>query len=368
MKRIKDRCRTSPRPKVQCPKSIVLLLLVPCVLLVLSACGGKAKAPGGGAPGAFAIPVEMVTAEATVWQTTVKAVGTLAADEEVQVRNAVAGYVARIVAEEGGDVDKDAILVSIDADEYNLRVDQAQALLDEAESNLSRKKVLKDKDLVSESELTTAENAFAAARAEAGLARKKLKDTKVKAPMAGRLGKRYVSVGDYVGVGTPLFDLVKLDRLKVDFSLPQQYLSKVKEGQTVTLTTSAYPDETFEGVVDFIDPVLDAGTRRVKVRAIIDNSDGRLTPELFVNVELELEKIQDAVVIPEEALISGIGGIYVFVAVEGVASRRVITINDRAPGKVWVGSGVAAGEQVVTAGHQKLQEGVPVMTMPGSGE
>ncbi len=326
-------------------------------------CGKKEQGEGGpGGGGGFSIAVETAKVEQKTWPLIVEAVGNLAADEQVLLRNPVAGFVESIEATEGDPVNKGDLLLTIEEETYQLEVRRAEAQNRDAEANLKRKKPLFDQELISESELIDAEAQAQTAEAELGLARKKLRDARITAPFDGKLGRRYVSVGDYAPVNSPLFDLVKIDELELEFSVPSRYLPRLAVGQTVTVNSPAFEDKTFEGTVDFIDPVIDANTRSVRVRARIPNPGERLLPNMFVNVLVNVGEIQDALVFPEQAVVTTLGGTAVFIVENGMALRREITIAERGSGVAVIRDGLPPDAEVVTAGHQKLRDQTPVST------
>lgn len=344
---------------------------------LLTACGEpSARAPGaggtpgtgkGGPPGGFKMPVEMAAIEQRDWPVMARAVGSLAADESATIRNLTAGHVVAVPGVEGSVVTQGQPIVLIDGEKLGYELQRAAARRDEAESQLKRRDPLFRQQLISEAEMTEVKAAQAAAEAEYALARRQLNDATVRAPIDGVLGRRHISLGDFAAAGTPLFDLVKTDRLKLEFSLPENLLSSLKVGTEVRVKTAAYSDRGFTGTVDFIDPVIDPSTRSVRLRARVDNAEGLLRPNLFVNAEIRVDTIRQALVIPEEAVIPAMGRTAVF-AVENDAARRVeVVIADRAPGLVALRTGLAPNGKVVTGGHQKLQDGMPVMTLPPPG-
>jgi membrane fusion protein (multidrug efflux system) len=339
-------------------------------LLMLSACD-KPPAPGGpgagGPPGGFKVPVEVAAVEQRDWAVVAHSVGNLSADEQVTIRNLTAGYIKDIPGIEGSTVAANDPVALIDDEKLRYELQSASAKNEEAQSTLRRRQPLFNQKLITEAEIVDAQAAAAGAEAAWSMAKRNLTDTIVRAPMAGTLGRRYVSPGDYVSVGAKLFDLVKTDVLKLDFPLPGNLISKIKVGSNVRITTDSYAGREFTGVVDFIVPVMDESTRTVRLRARVDNRDGLLKPNLFVNVDIAVSTIKNALVIPEEAVIPSLGGNSVFVVEDGAAMRHDIKIIDRSPGKVATAEGFKAGDQIVTTGHQKLADHVPVMPLPPGG-
>lgn len=307
------------------------------------------------------VTVESARVEEQEWRITVRAVGHLEADEAVTVRNEVAGIIQSIPVQEGALVEAGEVLVQIDDERAILERERALAAYEEAQATRQRREPLFEKELISEEEWAHTKAAYRRTAAEYGLADRRQRDTRVRAPLSGQLGRRHVALGDYVAVATPLFELVKVDQLKLEFDLPERYLGQVRTGQTVRVESAAHPDTLFEGKVDFVNPVIRRTTRTLPVRARIANEAGLLKPNQFVEIALDLDVIPDAVVIPEEAIISDLGEFLCYVIdEEDRAEMRRLTLGERAPGKVQVIDGVQAGERVVAAGHQRLRPGTRV--------
>ncbi len=332
-------------------------LLILCALLVVSGCGRGAEVEQT-RPERI-VTVEMSQAIEREWQMVAHAVGSLTADEQVRVRNEMAGVVRAVEASEGDVVEKGDVLLRIDDERAGLDVQRAEARHREMQANLDRRRPLFEKNLITEAEMIQAESDFKAAEAELGLMRRRLADTVVRAPIAGTLGRRYISPGDYADMGTHLFDLVKIDRLKLDFELPERYLSLLKVGQQVRVRTAAYPERPFTGQVYFIDPLINLATRTVPVRARVDNSEQLLRPNLFVNVALDVSLLENAVVVPEEAIISDLGDYMIYLCDGNMrAEIRNVRLGEREPGWIQIVEGAQPGERVVIAGQQRLQPGM----------
>ncbi len=343
------------------PTSCLRIIPFAIAALTLASCNpsGDEEATRGAAERVVTVETDRVGVQ--TWPVQAFAVGTLEADESVRVRNTVAGHVVAIPAREGNRVEQDEMLVQIDPQIYELEKQRAAAIYAERESSYRRTARLFESHHVSEADYTAAKSGMLSAQADLSLARRRLADTEVRAPIAGVLGRRHISLGDYADSGTVLFELVKSDRLRLDFSLPERYLGSAEPGQTVRITTRSRPDEVFEGTVYFVDPILDSTTRTVRIRAYIDNSRNLLRHNLFARVELLVDEIADAVVIPEEALVSDLSGFSVFVIdEERVARRREIRIGRRDDGVIEIPEGLEAGERIVRTGHQRLFDGTRI--------
>ena len=190
------------------------------------------------------------------------------------------------------------------------------------------------------------------------------------APFSGQIGLREVSVGDFVSVGQDLVTLVRLDPIEVDFSVPENTLSQLENGQKISITVDAFPKDVFGGEVVAIDPVIDPNSRSAKLRAQIANPDFRLRPGQFAQLQLDTGGNRtDALLVPEQALMQDGNTRYVYTVVDGKAHRAEIKTGVRVPGKVQVIEGLKAGDVVITAGQTKpiMHEGLGVQPLPPGG-
>jgi membrane fusion protein (multidrug efflux system) len=198
-------------------------------------------------------------------------------------------------------------------------------------------------------------------------ARSQLNDTIIRAPFAGRVGLRNISIGSYVSPGTVITTLDDTSVIKLDFSVPEVFLAALQEGLAISARTSAYPEVEFKGKVSSIDSRLDPVSRAIVVRARIDNKDGRLKPGMFMTVKL-MRADSAALMLPEEALVPEGNKKFVFVVRDGKAMRTEIETGRRRPGEVEVTAGLAEGDVIVTEGTQKVRDGAPVKVMQAGQE
>ncbi len=361
---------TSARTKRRLAIRSTCIATLLAALLTSVGCGrNEEPAAPGRRGGDRVVTVETTEVRQREWQRVARAVGSLAADEHVRVRNEIEGVVREIHANEGDWVEAGQQLVTLDDERARLEVQRAEARHHEAQALLQRRKPLHEQNLITEAELITAQAAVQTAEAELGLARRRLADATVRAPIEGQLGRRHISTGNHAPVGTALFDLVKLDVLKLDVELPERYLASLEIGQTVRLRSATHPDRRFSGTVYFIDPLINPATRSIPVRARIDNEDLALRPNLFVNVELDVELIEAAVVVPEEAIIADMGGFTVYVVdADDRAEIRQVRLGEREPGWIQILEGVEPGERLVRVGHQRLQPGMRIRDRGADGE
>ena len=339
-------------------------ILIAVLILGLSACGSSAPEGAGGPPGGGMPPTAVETArvEVRALPSLIETVGTLRADESAVIRPEVAGAIEKIHFTEGQRVAAGALLFSLDGALTQADLNEAQANLDNSRRASARASVLADKQLVALADLDKAKAALSVDQARASSARTRLGKTQLRAPFEGVVGLREVSAGDYVTAGQALVDLVRLDPMEVDFRVPEVQLGKVAVGQTVNLRLDAFPGQDFAGEVTAIAPTVDAAGRSVSLRARVPNADLKLRPGLFAQVQIVFGTNPKALMVPEEAIWPIGEQKMVFVVHDGAVKLVPVTIGMRIPGAVEVLDGVKAGDEVVTSGQQKLQDGAKVST------
>ncbi|MFQ5957028.1 MAG: efflux RND transporter periplasmic adaptor subunit [Candidatus Brocadiales bacterium] len=299
--------------------------------------------------------------------------GSLIAEADVDLRSELDGIVQKIFFEEGDEVEEGEALISLEDEKYRLKVAESEAKARKAEADMTlARKTLKRMiqlyedgvissqdydDAVSKADLTEATRDTALATLE--LARKDLKDTQIIAPISGIVSKRFVDVGEYITEGTTdLLNIVDIDPIKLVFTVPAKYFSYVSIGQKVNVSIDAYPDEEFIGEVYYLNPKIIVETRRFQCYARIPNPDNRLSPGFFVIVRLPVATHPDAVVIPEEAVLSEEGVSYCFRVEDGRATKSIITPGIRLKGGMLeVVEGLKSGDYVVVRGQYVLVDG-----------
>jgi membrane fusion protein (multidrug efflux system) len=319
-----------------------------------------AFAQAGGPP---FIPVNMMKVAASPVSNTVHAVGALIAEDSVVLRPEIDGRIDRLLFREGQPVKKGALLVTLDAADQRARVAAAEADVKLAESRFRRSEELVAQNFISKQALDEARANLDILRARLRQEQVALDKTVIRAPFAAVVGLRQVSPGAYVSKGDDIVRLDALGTLKLEVPVPETYLPLVRIGQPISLTVDALPGRTFSGKVDAIDPVVDPVSRNVRVRARIANPGGILKPGMFARATADLGGKTSTILLPEQVIVPRADGSYVFVAVNGKAELRKVTLGRRDPGRVEIVSGVAAGDTVIVDGQIKLRPGVPVVTM-----
>jgi membrane fusion protein (multidrug efflux system) len=317
--------------------------------------GAAAKGPGG------PVTVEVAKVATATVEEDVDAVGTLRSNEAVVVRPEISGRIERLNFTEGAPVQKGQVIVALDDSVPAAELAQAKANLALAESNYQRTQELEKQKFVSATAKDQALNGLRVAQANVQLADARLAKTKIVAPFGGIIGIRQVSVGDYVKEGQDLVTLEDISALKVDFRVPEQLLAALRPGQAVEMGSDALPGRKYVATVDAIDPLVDQAGRAVLLRARLRNSDGQLRPGMFVRTRLIMSQRQNALTVPEEALVPVGADQFVFRIADGKAQRVKVRVGVRRAGAVEVVEGLAAGDTVVIAGQLKLRDGVQVV-------
>ena len=311
-------------------------------------------APGGG------IAVEATLVKSVRMSQGLTAVGSLRSDESVTIRPEVSGRISEIGFREGQRVAKGSTLIRFDTSVQRAELEQADANLGLSKSRLARSRDLFTKGFISTQARDEAESNFKIAQANYDLSQARLTKLEIKAPFSGIVGLRMVSIGDYVKDGQDIVNLEGIDPLKVDFRIPEIYLKQVAAGQALQITLDAFPNQTFQGNVFAINPLVDANGRSIVIRAVVKNVEARLRPGMFARVRLLFSDDRDSVAIPEQSLIPVGDDHYLFKVVDGRAQRNKVEIGQRRNGQVEILQGLAAGDVVVTAGQLKLRDGAQV--------
>ena len=337
--------------------------------------------------------------------------GTLMAQEDAGVAAEIAGRVVATPIERGSPVASGDTLIRILSTEVDAQASEAEAnaaqiaarlgtadgrgfdadrvpevanaraAYDLANTEFERTQQLQERQLVSQSEFDqrkaqaeaarrqydVARNgadqqyqALIAARARVTLARKAVDDTTVRAPFTGVVGERLVSVGDYVTRGTKVATVMRVNPLRLELTVPEQYASSVSEGRAVALEVEAHPGTTFTGRIRFMSPAVKADSRSLIVEAVVDNVDGRLKPGFFATARIEQGSSTPAILVPAVAVRTMAGTTRVYVESGGLAEERIVTVGETLGDRVEITSGLSAGERVITAGVERVSDGARV--------
>jgi RND family efflux transporter MFP subunit len=388
------------------------LVLIPGLVALgaLSACRADVSTEAATPPPAPAA-VSIATVESRPIDRFLRVTGSLMADEQAEVSAETAGRVVEVPVERGSRVQQGTLLARISATETSAQLQEAEAnaaqiesrlgltagqpfdakqvpdvmnakaSLDWAEAEFGRIRSLLDQKVVSQSEfdqrrtqveaarqqyqvaLNSAQQSYRsldAARARIAMARKAVADTGVRAPFAGLVAERMVSVGDYVTRGTRVATVVRVDPLRLELTVPEQSVSLVKVGLQVTVTVDAYPGESFNARIRFVSPSLRADQRALTVEAIAANADGRLKPGMFATARIQQSSSAPALLVPAASIETIAGTSRVYVVKNNRIEERIVTTGETIGDRIEITSGVTKGESVATDPRGKLADGQTV--------
>ena len=337
-----------------------IVFLAAVALLV--ACQKPAGPAAGGAPPVFP-PTQVIAVEARreAVAESLTLVGTLAANEWVEIKAELEAAVVEIGFDEGKHVTKGQLLFRLDESKLTTALAEAEVNLKLSKANYDRAQQLFRDKTISQQEFDQLSSRFEATQAAIAVKQRELKDTKIFAPFAGTMGARNVSNGQVIKKDTVLGQLVDLDPVKVEVNVPERFLSLLKLDQTIELRVAAFPGRTFKGQVYFIAPQVDATTRTALVKAKIANVDGALKPGMFANLDLTLQLREAAVVVPEPAIMVNADRAMLYVVDKDSAAQiRPVKLGVRSAGVVEILEGVEAGQLVIVEGVQKVRPGAKV--------
>ncbi|HXG21227.1 MAG TPA: efflux RND transporter periplasmic adaptor subunit [Methylomirabilota bacterium] len=348
------------------------------------------------APGALTEQTLTITTkpvEVRALKRTVEMVGTLNGWEEVTISNEMPGTIEKILVDLGDRVKRGQLLIRFDQREARLALAQAEANLEagkkalaqaqaewrDADLTLKRIKQLHNEGVIATSQLDVAQSRFDAVEAQVrareadldrfralvDLAKKKVSDTEIVAPIGGEVRQRLVSIGETIKDKTPMLRLVITDPLKFQGTVPERFAPDIKIEQPVDVQVEAFADKTFPGVIHRVSPAVDVQTRSLALEARVPNPDRLLKPGFFAKGLIVIGVNPQAVFAPEEAVYSYVGITKAFVVRDSVAHERQVKIGVRKEGWVEIIDGLQAGDVVATSGLPQLYQGARVSVVNG---
>jgi membrane fusion protein (multidrug efflux system) len=361
------------------PRAMILPLLIVLIVAAVILGGiygwqafiGKMIGKSMGAMATAPQTVSTTIAATAAWQSRTEALGTLRAVRGSDLAAQASGVVDTIHIESGTDVKAGSVLLTLKPNDDPAKLAQLQAQAELAAITLKRDQEQLAAQAISQATVDTDVSSLKSARAQVAAQQALIEEKTVRAPFAGRLGIRQVDEGQYLTAGTTVITLQALDPIFVDFYVPQQALSHVKVNQSVSATVDAYPGVTFRGKISSINSKVDSTSRNVQVRGSFANADRRLYPGMYANVLIDNGSATPEVTLPQTAITYNPYGNTVFVVQKNGADekgnphltvlQRFVKLGDTRGDQVAVKSGVAAGEEIVSAGQVKLRNGSPVL-------
>lgn len=306
-----------------------------------------------------ALKVDAVKVQPDRVQDKIFTTGSILANEEVELRSEVSGKITEIYLEEGKPVNKNQLLIKINDSELKAQLQRAQYRFDLASEREERQKKLLEKGGISQEDYDATLNEVNVLKSEIELIKAQIDKTEIRAPFAGRVGLKYVSDGSYISPTTRIASLQNINPVKLDFSVPERYVNRVKTGDKISFTVQG-TDQTFDGEIYAIEPKIDSQTRTLQIRALSNNDDGLLVPGAFADLELILKTIDDALMIPTIALVPELQGQKVYLYKNGSVVEQGVQTGIRTAERVQITEGIQQGDTVLTTGLLQVREGMPV--------
>jgi len=330
------------------------------ITLFLSACGRPPSGRGGPPQGDFPARVVAAPVKSMDLRDKIVLVGSLVSPEEIAVTARVQAELLELPVRPGQAVEAGILLARLDDVRILARKAEMEARVTLTRNTLERMRRLFGSNTATQQELDEAQGAFDQAAASLTLLEAELRDSRITAPFAGRVGERLVSQGQVLQAGQVLFTLTRMDPLEIRFEVPERFSAALREGMAVRMRSEAYPEERFEGVVVFLSPNVNPQTRSLVVRAEIANPYEKLRPGMFGQVELVLEERPGALVVPEAAVMQqGPANSVLRRNAEGRAELVRVQVGLRFDGQMEIRSGLSEGDVVVV-------EGLMIKARPGS--
>ena len=348
------------------------------ILLILSACSDRSRPEGGAVPsstldrGASAHPVELMQVRAEDVVEWIRAIGSIHADQQVSVSAEVGGRLAEIEVEVGDLVEKGDLLARLDGERLRIARDLARAEVEMARANLEKSRrdaqrqgSLYEGQVTSEFSLEQAdlkaridEGQLKISQARLAVSERDLADASIISPVEGEITRKHVEVGELVEAGTPLFDVAKIDRVKIVVHVSELEITRIQKGQEAEIRVDGHPGLVFRGAVNTISAQADLQTRAFPVEILVVNDRAeKLLPGFIGRARIRGRTFEDAISLPEEVVVQRDGRPVVFVATGDTVSARAIEIGFAERGRVVIAKGLKPGDRVIVTGQQSLRDG-----------
>ena len=318
-----------------------------------------AQAQGGPRGGGGPLQVEAVVMEPETIEDRIFSSGSIQANEVVELSSESSGIITGIYFEEGREVERGELLIKINDSELQAQKQRANFRLNLAEQREERQRRLLERGGISQDDYDATLNEVNVLRSELNLIDAQIEKTEIRAPFSGRIGLKYVSEGSYISPNTRIASLQEIDPVKIDFSVPERYISRVNLGDNISFDVQGI-DSTFTGEVYAIEPRIDLQTRTLQIRALSENDDQLLYPGAFANIVLILQEIDNALMVPTISVVPELNSQKVFVVRNGEIEQARIETGIRTSDKVQIISGVARGDTVLTTGLLQVNPGTEV--------
>lgn len=377
---VSDQPERSPKPRLWI-RIIVVILLLLAIAAPLAYIKGQQFDELAVQGSQLPPPISVTVAEAVSnrWNRQIRAVGTLVAFQGVDITTEESGIVTSIDFESGEEVGTGSLLVELDNRTEMANLESARAQFEADNSQYQRLLKLKDQSFVTKNDIDTQASLVDIAEARINVAKTALSKKRIYAPFSGKLGIRQVDLGEYVAPGGIIVTLLSLDKLYLDFTLPESNFKDLAGDQLIEFKVRSYPDQTFSARVETWNPQLDANTRNISIRALVDNRKRLLAPGMFADMQVRSRRQLQVVTVPETSIFYNIYGEAVYILERPEASEkdpqpdfrlaaRQVDVAYRSQGIAGIASGIEAGDMVVTSGQLKLYPNLRVAVVDDAPE
>ena len=343
-------------------KYLVFSLVV--IICIAGACNNKPdKGPVSRGQQTSRVPVEVLVVKPKILVNEIFTTGTILANERVELRNEIPGRVINILFEEGREVAKGDLLLKINDSDLRAQLSKNEAQEKLAAQEEFRKRSLLELKAISQEEYDIASNQLKTLLAERDLILAQIAKTEIYAPFSGKIGLRYVSPGSYLVANSLIATLQQTDPVKVEFSVPEKYSRILTPGMTINFTVENFL-HTFSGKIYAIESEVNPQTRTITARALSPNPSSHLLPGKFARINIILEIIPDALVIPSEAISTELTGSFLYICKNNKASSVKVTPGIRTSKEIQIIEGLHAGDSLIVSGLLQINEGTPVDPKP----
>ncbi len=332
-----------------------LLLLIPA--LALFSCADEKGDAGGGPPPVRSVQSDYIVAKLDTFRNEVITTAEVLPYESVTLRAPVSGTVLNIYFEEGATVREGDLLIRLDDRAWKAQMEGLRVEYGSIEKELERYQRLLELDGASQQQVENATARLATLKAQMEQLRVNIELANIRAPFGGQVGLRNFSLGSYMNQGEEITTLAQIDKLKVNFNLPERYRPDISNGDVVSLRVEG---DTFPASVYAIDPIIDVNSRTLQARAILEKPEKSVMPGVFAETILPTQVLENAIVLPSQVVVPEIEAQTVYVVSNGTAQRRVVTISGRTSDMVLITEGVQPGDTVITTGLMSVKDGSPV--------
>lgn len=338
-----------------------LLLIGAAVSLMACSSGDSGKS---GNPGKRSLAADVFVVQPETLNEQISITGTIIPNEQVELKSEESGKLVKIAFNEGVKVQKGALLFQIDDRDFRAQAKNIQVQLELARKEKNRNDALYEAQAISQEVYEASVNKVAALEAEMDLLNVRIDRCQIRAPFSGRIGLRLVSEGAYISVGQSLVTLVQEDPLKMEFEVPEIYAGRIRNGMKLFAQTAGNEDSILASIYAY-DARIDPGSRNLKVRALNTSNATHLVPGAFVKIHLALEEVDDAVMIPTQALVPELNGQKVYLVQNGKIKSRPVKTGIRLSDRIQITEGLTKGDTLMLTGILQAREGMDVQVKTG---